>query len=210
MFLLERTGIDVAPLDRKLSSMDDMHAWVKAHVGHVFQDDKMGMLGFEAALALAKRDGVSRIEFGFDVWAITWGWSASELTRSLQQLCASAAPDIEWIPQLSMSRHCSIEALTRWLAPFLELDGYRTFDLSGDESAQPIENFRPLYRMAKEKGLRLKAHVGEWGTADDVWRAVEELELDEVQHGIAAAESPAVMHFLSDNGIRLNICRRPM
>lgn len=35
--------------------------------------------------------------------------------------------------------------------------------------------------------MRLKAHVGEWGTADDVWRAVETLHLHEVQHGIAAA-----------------------
>src|SRR5690349_23185966 len=52
----------------------------------------------------------------------------------------------------------------------------------------------------------LKAHVGEWGTADDVWRAVEVLELDEVQHGIAAANSPAVMRFLADHSIRLNVC----
>lgn len=37
-------------------------------------------------------------------------------------------------------------------------------------------------------------------------RAVEELELDEVQHGIAAAKSQKVMNFLSDNKIRLNIC----
>jgi adenosine deaminase len=60
--------------------------------------------------------------------------------------------------------------------------------------------------MAKAAGLRLKAHVGEWGDADSVWRAVGELELDEVQHGIAAAQSEAVMRFLADNRIRLNIC----
>jgi adenosine deaminase len=34
----------------------------------------------------------------------------------------------------------------------------------------------------------------------------EELELDEVQHGIAAAQSTSVMKFLADNRIRLNIC----
>ena len=66
--------------------------------------------------------------------------------------------------------------------------------------------FKPVYRAAKAKGLRLKAHVGEWGTADDVWQAVEELELDEVQHGIAAATSPTVMRFLADHRIRLNVC----
>ena len=37
-------------------------------------------------------------------------------------------------------------------------------------------------------------------------RAVEELELDEVQHGIAAAQSKSVMKFLADNRIRLNVC----
>ncbi len=42
--------------------------------------------------------------------------------------------------------------------------------------------------------------------ADDVRRAVEELELDEIQHGIAAADLPTVMRFLADNRIRLNIC----
>ena len=52
----------------------------------------------------------------------------------------------------------------------------------------------------------MKAHVGEWGDADSVWRAVEELELHEVQHGIAAAQSKPVMQFLAKNRIRLNIC----
>ncbi len=32
------------------------------------------------------------------------------------------------------------------------------------------------------------AKPGPWGDADSVWRAVEGLELDEVQHGIAAAD----------------------
>jgi adenosine deaminase len=103
----------------------------------------------------------------------------------------------------TLAAYCPISALTRWLAPFLELRPYRTIDLYG---AQPMERFRPLYRMAKNSGLRLKAHVGEWRSADDVWRAVEELELDEVQHGIAAAGSPAVMRMLPDNQMRMNVC----
>ena len=62
-----------------------------------------------------------------------------------------------------------------------------------------------IYRRAKKEGLRLKAHVGEWGTAKDVRTAVEELELDEVQHGIAAVSDESVIRFLADNKIRLNI-----
>ena len=71
--------------------------------------------------------------------------------------------------------------------------------------AQPIENFKSIYHRAKSEGLKLKAHVGEWGTAADVRKAVECLELDEVQHGIAAVEDSNVVRFLVDNKIRLNI-----
>jgi len=161
----------------------------------------------EATFVQARVDGVTRLEIGEDVWAITlFGHSATRLTEELKGLHARVAPDIEWIPQLGLSRHTPVPALIGWLSPFLELGFYRTLDLYGDELAQPIESFKPLYRMAKTAGLRLKAHVGEWGDAGSVRRAVEELELDEVQHGIAAAQSKAVMQFLADNHIRLNIC----
>ena len=128
------------------------------------------------------------------------------LFESIQVVHQAVAPDVDWIPLVGLSRHCPVAALERWIVPFLELGAYRSLDLYGDEHAQPIGVFRPLYRQAKAAGLRLKALVGEWGTADDVRRAVEELELDEVQHGIAAATSPGVMRFLADHGIRLNVC----
>jgi adenosine deaminase len=206
-FLAQRTGLDIAPLDRRLTSMAEMHAWVQGAVGELFDNRDGRLLGFEAALVQARKDGVHRLEIGEDVWAITlYNGSAYELTRGLQQLHARVAPEIEWIPQLGLSRNHPPATLERRLSPFLELEFYQTLDLYGDEFAQPIGAFKSLFRQAKDAGLRVKAHVGEWGTADDVWRAVEELELDEVQHGIAAAASPAVMRFLANNQIRLNIC----
>jgi adenosine deaminase len=202
-----RTQRDVRPLDRKLGSMADMHAWVRAAVGDAFDGREGRLIAFEGTLVQARRDGVTRLEIGEDVWAVTlYSGGADRLTHALQQMYSLTAPEIEWIPQLGLSRHCPIADLDRWLSPFLELNIFRTLDLSGDEAAQPIEVFKPLYRRAKATGLRVKAHVGEWGTADDVWHAVEELELDEVQHGIAAAASPDVMRFLANNRIHLNVC----
>jgi adenosine deaminase len=119
---------------------------------------------------------------------------------------ARVAPNIEWVPQLELAREVPVDVQARRLAPFLELGFWRTLDMSGDEFAQPTAVFKPPYRKAKDAGLRLKAHVGEWGDADSVQRAVEELDLDEVQHGIAAAQSTSVMKFLADHRIRLNIC----
>ena len=62
-----------------------------------------------------------------------------------------------------------------------------------------------IIEKAKEEGLRLKAHVGEWGSANDVIQAINKLHLDEVQHGIAAAHSKEAMDFLKEKKIRLNI-----
>lgn len=54
--------------------------------------------------------------------------------------------------------------------------------------------------------MLLKLHVGEFGTAEDVRHAVDLLELDEVHHGIAAADSKSVMKYLRDQETILNIC----
>jgi adenosine deaminase len=206
-FLRERTGRDIAPLQGVLRSMDEMHVWARDNVGDVFAGVEGRALAFEATFVQAQRDGVTRIEVGEDAWGITLhDGSAVAVWKMLQAAHARGAPDVEWIPQIGISRHCSIRALESWIAPLLDLGTFKTLDLSGDEFAQPIEVFAPLYRRARAAGLTLKAHVGEWGTADDVWRAVEALELDEVQHGIAAADSPQVMRTLVRSGVRLNIC----
>ena len=206
-WLSQISGRDIAPLDRPIKSMAEMHAWTDRHINPLFPGPKGRLTLFETTLIQARHDGVTRLDIGEDVWGITlFDQDAALLTRKLSEIHARVAPDIEWIPQLGLSRHCTISDLTKWLTPFLELGFYKTLDLYGDELIQPIEIFKPLYRMAKAAGLRVKAHVGEWGDADDVWRAVEELELDEVQHGIASAESPTVMRFLAASAIRLNIC----
>lgn len=188
--------------------MDEMHEWVSANrIGEAFPGAAGRMLALEATFVQAKDDGVTRLEAGEDVWAITlWNGNALALTQAMREIHQRVAPEIEWIAQLGLSRHCPVDALMSWTEPLLEAGSYRSIDLYADELAQPIGVFKPIYRAAVAKGLRLKAHVGEWGTADDVWQAVEELGLDEVQHGIAAAESPAVMRFLADHQIRLNIC----
>lgn len=207
-FVREKTGIDIVPLDRVLASMDEMHAWVGANrINEAFPGAAGRMLALEATFVQAKDDGVTRLEAGEDVWALTlWDGNAQALTQAMQEIHQRVAPEIEWIAQLGLSRHCPVDALMSWTAPLLEAGSYQSIDLYADELAQPIGVFKLIYRAAYAKGLRLKAHVGEWGTADDVWQAVEELGLDEVQHGIAAAQSPAVMRFLADHRIRLNIC----
>src|SRR5215813_12260674 len=78
----EWAGRDIAPLDRPLTSMAEMGAWVEDRLGSLFNGPKGRLRAFEAAFVQAKYDGVTRLEIGEDVWAINlFDHDASELTR---------------------------------------------------------------------------------------------------------------------------------
>lgn len=206
-YLRELTGRDIAPLAAPLASLAEMDAWSRDTLGDLFAGAAGRALAVEATFAQARLDGVTLIEVGEDAWGVTLhAGGAVAVWAMLTAARARGGPEVGWRPQLGISRHCPIPAIEHWIAPLLDLGVFEVLDLSGDEFAQPIEAFVPVYRRAKAAGLKLKAHVGEFGTADDVLRAVEVLELDEVQHGIAAATSPSAMKALAHANIRLNVC----
>ena len=206
-YLLEHSGKDIQPIIEPLHSMDEMHAWNSRNLGNSFETAEGRKMLILAAFCQAKEDGVTILEIGEDVWGLAtfFHGDIDELVDAFETAHRKIAPEIELRLQIGLSRHCDIAYLEDCLSYFWGCKAFYSIDLYGDELAQPIESFSSIYRRAKSEGLRLKAHVGEWGTADDVRRAVECLELDEVQHGIAAAEDSSVVHFLADNHIRLNI-----
>ena len=206
-YLLENSGRDIRPITKPLNSMDEMHAWNAANIGNFFDTPEGRRTLIRATFAQAKEDGVTVLEIGEDVWGLGafFNNNIDELVDAFEAAHREIAPEIELRLQIGMSRHCDVAYLEDCLSHFWGCKAFYSIDLYGDELAQPIENFIPIYQRAKAEGLRLKAHVGEWGTAEDVRRAVECLELDEVQHGIAAVNDPSVVRFLADNNIRLNI-----
>lgn len=207
-FIYKKTGEKIPYLKHKLDSMNEMHSWVNKYIGTVFEGKAGRALAVEATFDQAVQDGITVLEIGEDIWSngYLYNDNIEELIEVFNSAHYMIASDIDLRLQIGLSRHCKIEDLEEWIEPFLESDCFYSIDLYGDELAQPIENFKGIYRKAKEKGLILKAHVGEWGDADSVKRAVSELELNEVQHGIAASQSPQVMNWLSDHNIQLNIC----
>src|ERR1700747_3283633 len=83
------TGRDIAPLDHPLGSMAEMHEWVGGHIGPLFDGPKGRLTAFQATLVQARYDGVTRLEVGEDVWAITlFDGNAARLTRELGDLHA--------------------------------------------------------------------------------------------------------------------------
>lgn len=206
-YIKDVTGCDIPAFQGILSSMQDMHDWKNTYLGTKFDSKEMRKLLIEATFVQAKNDGIKVLEIGEDVWGLGeyFNNNINELIDAFTDANKKIAPEIELRLQIGLSRHCSIDYLMKCLEPFWGVAPFYSIDLYGDEFSQPIENFIPIYKLAKANGLRLKAHIGEWGTAVDIYKGVELLELDEVQHGIAAADSNRVTEYLVKSHIRLNI-----
>jgi len=202
-----QTGIEIPFFKGVLSTMQDMHDWNNMYIGERFNTKDMRKLLIEATFVQAKEDGIKILEIGEDVWGLGefFDNDIEALIHTFEDANQRIAPEVELRLQIGLSRHCSVNFLSKCLESFWGHDTFYSIDLYGDEFAQPIENFITIYKKAKNEGLKLKAHIGEWGTAADVKKGVELLELDEVQHGISAASSGEVIQFLKDNHIRLNI-----
>jgi adenosine deaminase len=206
-YILKKTGYEITPISKTLSSMSEMDAWSSKYIGNRFNSPEGRKLLLEATFAQAKKDGVTVLEIGEDVWGLGefFNNDIEELIHAFQEANNRIAPEIELRLQIGLSRHCPIDYLMGCLSHFWGHKEFYSIDLYGDEMVQPIENFIPIYEKAAENGLVLKAHVGEWVTAQDIVTAVEALHLNEVQHGIAAVQDESVIDYLIDHKIILNI-----
>ena len=206
-YIKKKTGININPINKVLNSMQEMHDWNSKYIGQKFNSIEMRKLLIEATFYQAKEDGIKILEIGEDVWGLAEYFEndIDKLINAFKEANKKIAPDIELRLQIGLSRHCNIEYLEGCLDYFWGRKEFYSIDIYGDELSQPIENFKGIYKRAKNYGIRLKAHVGEWGSAEDIIKAVETLELDEIQHGISASHSQKVINYLLDNKIRLNI-----
>ncbi|MFZ4520263.1 MAG: hypothetical protein ACOYNC_01080 [Bacteroidales bacterium] len=189
------------------TGIGDLNQWIGTSLRPFFQMPGAFEKAVEAAFLQAKFDGITRLEMSIDVmFGSIFHVPAEKIVKVLSHYHREVAPDIEFLPELGFPRNKSVRLLLASFEPFLDLNYFKSIDLYDDEFAQPIMNFKELYRFARSRGMKCKAHAGEFGSADSVKEAVETLELDAVQHGIGAADSPEVMRWLADHHIPLNVC----
>jgi len=167
--------------------------------------------GFQTAITLAfrqaKNDGVSKLEMSVDCQFITlFPDREYGLINLLKKIHQAEASEIQYNPEIGLSRNLEFEDAENWIYPCISSGYFTSIDLYGDELIKDAKEYKDIYKTAKKAGLKLKSHAGEFGNAESVRYTAETLELDEIQHGIAAAESKDVMKWLRNNNIRLNVC----
>lgn len=80
------------------------------------------------------------------------------------------------------------------------------FGIAGDENAGEARDFTYAFDAAREAGLRLTAHAGEWGGAQSMRDVIEHLKVERIGHGVHAIDDPALVEYLAASGIVLEVC----
>ncbi len=80
------------------------------------------------------------------------------------------------------------------------------FGIAGDEKAGKPGDFRWSFDCAREAGLRLTAHAGEWGGPESVRAALADLGVERIGHGVRAIEDLALVDELAERGVVLEVC----
>ena len=201
-------GRAIARPPPRMDGLDGMRAYARQAIDPYIDNWTAFEFVAGAALRHAASDGVTRLEASFDIWAVLHHPDGLRgLTTFAASLASQFRGQVDFRPEVGFSRSfVSKDHLMGSLSDAIETDVFRSIDMYSYEDGCDPEAVRWIYEKARAQGMKLKAHVGEFGGADEVKRTVEVLQLDEVQHGIGAAESTAVMHWLADHRIRLNVC----
>lgn len=99
--------------------------------------------------------------------------------------------------QAKRSAHCAAETAGDWITGF---------GMGGNEGVGAQGDFKWSFDCAREAGLRLTTHAGEFGGPESVRDAVRDLGAERIGHGVRAIEDPDLVHELVDRDITLEVC----
>lgn len=99
----------------------------------------------------------------------------------------------------------AVDGAARWIAanPHPLVTG---FGMAGDERMHSAADFVSAFDTARDAGLRITTHAGEFSGADSVRESLDHLRPERIGHGVRAIEDPALVERLAEEGIVLEVC----
>lgn len=79
-------------------------------------------------------------------------------------------------------------------------------DLAGNEAQHTGLPFAGLFKEARQMGLHITIHAGEWSGAQNVRMAILDLETERIGHGVRVLEDPEVVALARERYIPFEVC----
>lgn len=188
--------------------------WIRQEYFPICAHENFLEFAVRAALEAAAEDNVRRLETSVNLtFPAFFQLSAFDFLTRLRNVHQEAAPEMKFFLDLGISRTEPADTQFAWFQEFLDVKpdfdsprfGISGIDLYDVEDTARDADFRGFFTLAGHHGLKRKAHIGEFSPAESVPAAVEMLELDEIQHGVHAGDSPEIARRLARQKTRVNI-----
>ncbi len=164
------------------------------------------------AIQDAAADGVQYLELRFTPVALgrAQQFSLADVMDWVTDSAGQAAAEFGILVRLvaSVNRHegPALAEQVASLALQRRQVGIAGLDLAGNEADFSAAAFAPIFRRAREGGLLLTVHAGEWGPASNVREALELLGADRIGHGVRVLEDPRLVELAAQRGVPFEVC----
>jgi adenosine deaminase len=164
------------------------------------------------AIEDAAKDNVRYLELRFTPVALSRAerFPLSEVVDWVCEAAREAAKKLGITVRLiaSVNRHESPELAEQvaWIAAERLADGIVGLDLAGNEAQFPADPFIGIFNEAREAGLKITIHAGEWAGAENVRNAIEQFNAERIGHGVRAMEDDYVVALARERGTVFEVC----
>jgi aminodeoxyfutalosine deaminase len=138
------------------------------------------------------------------------GMPIEAYTQALEDARIAAERDfgivLRWIYDIPGESGMPAADATLSFATNHRVDALVGFGLGGPEIGVSRPEFKPHFDAARRVGLHSVPHAGETTGPETVWDALRVLGAERIGHGTSAAQDPALLSFLADKRIPLEVC----
>lgn len=210
----QKYGKDVSPYIQNGSFVwHDFISFLKAYdfAADLFRtEDDYARLSEHYLTSLARDGAIYSEIFTSPDHAMKAGLSPKAYTDALGEgmARAKAKTGIEGRMIVTGVRHVGLESI-EGAARFAARCGHPLvtgFGVAGDERNGDIEDYVRAFEIAREAGLGITIHAGEFGGWESVQAALDHIRPSRIGHGVRAIENPDLVKRIAAEGVVLECC----
>ena len=136
---------------------------------------------------------------------LPWQAIVDGLNAGRAQACAEFGVDWRWVFDIVRDVPHTQEQVVE-IAIAAQDQGVIALGLGGSEKGFPPKLFVQSFERARQAGLHSVPHAGEIAGPESVWNALRLLYAERIGHGVRCEEDPALVDYLRERQIPLEMC----
>lgn len=203
--LLTKYGVYIPKLE-KINSIEEMDKFSKKYISKFTKTEEGFKFLIENTVISAINDGIVILETSIDFRFFKFYSNIEQGLVFLKRLIQKYQDRIYLRYDIGLSRKNYNMQFKKVIIELIDSRIFSGIDIYGDESYNDLLKFKKIYMYAKNRKMKLKAHVGEFGNSQNIIDTIKYLDLNVIQHGINIVYSKEDMMYVKERGVVFNIC----